>query len=240
MAEEEVNEAKVEASAGSTSPSAQGAETGTAEKKELLHPEEAITSFLLVRHGHTRATEKGLLYTDPSAELTEKGIEQAGAIAKYMTRLAPDVLLCSTAKRVVHTAKLIAPALGMEPLPYDGLSEWSVGDWEGRTYLDIKKNDPHVYKAWSEDPIRNRPPAGESIIDLCERVDGQVSKLIAMYSGQKVALITHAGIIRAILLNALGMPIDNFWRLSIPVGSISRVDFSANFATVYFVSVLPE
>jgi broad specificity phosphatase PhoE len=121
-----------------------------------------------------------------------------------------------------------------------GFDEWRVGEWEGRTYLDIKKNDPEIYAAWSKDPITNRPPGGESIEDLCERIRDNLAALIKTYEGQTVAFVTHAGIIRAILVNALGMSVHNFWRLSVPTGSVSRVDYSANFATVHFVSFRPD
>lgn len=214
--------------------------TDSSAKEEVLHPEEAVTSLLLVRHGHTRATERKLLYTDPEAELTERGVEQARQIAVYMSRLHPDTLICSTAKRVVATAKEIASVLQLEPIPVEDLSEWHVGAWEGRSYLDIKKNEPDVYKAWSRDPIRNRPPDGESIADMCARIEEQLQQVISQNRNKTVALVTHAGVIRAILLHALGMPLDNFWRLSIPVGSVSRVDFSPSFATVHFVSLRPD
>jgi broad specificity phosphatase PhoE len=209
-------------------------------KTEVLHPEEVVTKFLLIRHGHTQATERGLLYTDPEAELTEMGFEQARKVATYIQRLNPDVLVCSTAKRVVDTANCIGESLGVKPVLYEGLSEWHVGDWEGRSYLDIKKNDPEQYGAWSADPIRNRPPGGESISDVRDRVEEHLHKLVEMYSGKTVALVTHAGIIRSVLVTSLGMPIDNFWRLAIPVGSISRLDVSRSFATVQFVSFRPE
>jgi ribonuclease H / adenosylcobalamin/alpha-ribazole phosphatase len=211
-----------------------------AKKSEPLHPEEAITSLLLIRHGHTEATEAGLLYTDPAAKLTEKGIEQAKAISKWIPRHNPNVLVANTAMRVRWTADIISGASGLEPVICQGFDEWRVGEWEGRTYLDIKKNDPEIYAAWSKDPITNRPPGGESIEDLCERIRGNLEALIKTYEGQTVAFVTHAGIIRAILVNALGMSVHNFWRLSIPTGSVSRVDYSANFATVHFVSYRPD
>ena len=44
---------------------------------EELHPSESITTLYLVRHGHTRATELGLLYSDPQIEITDKGARQA-------------------------------------------------------------------------------------------------------------------------------------------------------------------
>ncbi len=207
---------------------------------EKLHPEEAITSLLLIRHGHTEATEAGLLYTDPEARLTEKGVDQAQAISKWIPKHNPQVLIANTAKRVQATADIISEATGMVPIICQGFDEWRVGEWEGRTYLDIKRNDPEIYAAWSKDPIINRPPGGESIEDLCERIRDNLLALIKTHEGKTVAFVTHAGIIRAILVNALGMSVHNFWRLSVPTGSVSRVDFSANFATVHFVSLRPE
>ncbi len=207
---------------------------------EKLHPEEAITSLLLIRHGHTEATEAGLLYTDPEARLTEKGVDQAQAISKWIPKHNPQVLIANTAQRVQATADIISEATGMVPIICQGFDEWRVGEWEGRTYLDIKKNDPDIYADWSKDPITNRPPGGESIEDLCERIRDNLLALVKTHEGKTVAFVTHAGIIRAILVNALGMSVHNFWRLSVPTGSVSRVDFSANFATVHFVSLRPD
>jgi broad specificity phosphatase PhoE len=215
-------------------------QTESSAKTEVLHPEEVVTTLLLIRHGDTQATERKLLYTDPAAELTEKGIAQAQRVAQSIAKLRPDVVLCSTAKRVVDTARIIAGVLECEPVLYNDLSEWHVGEWEGRSYLDIKKNDPELYKSWSRDPIRNRPPGGESIADLRDRVAKHIDELRVTYAGKTVALVTHAGIIRSILITSLGMPVDNFWRIAVPVGSISRVDLSSTFATVQFVSVRPE
>lgn len=214
--------------------------TEQAPKKELLHPEEIVTSLILIRHGHTEATEQGLLYTDPSAQLTTRGEEQAKAVALWIARHKPDMVLSSTARRVVDTARIVSQQLDLEPSAYEGLEEWHVGDWEGRSYLDIKKKDPDVYALWSQDPIGNRTPGGESIVDLCERTRHRLEELLIEFEGRKIALVTHSGIIRAILVHALGMDVQNFWRLSIPVGSVSRVDFSKNFATVHFVAVRPE
>lgn len=207
--------------------------------KEVLHPEESITSFILIRHGHTRATEEGRLYTDPAAELTPDGVKQAHAVAHWIKDRRPDRLLSSTSRRVLTTAEIIGSELAMPVCTVENLNEWNVGDWEGRTYLDIKKNDPELYKSWSGDPIMMRPPGGESVADMVDRVKERLDFLINEYDGKTVALVTHAGIVRSILIHALGMPVRNFWRISIPVGTISRVDFSASFATVHFMAADP-
>lgn len=214
--------------------------TSSKKESEKLHPEEAITSLLLIRHGHTDATEAGLLYTDPESQLTSKGVEQAMAIAQWLDKQNAHILMASKVRRVQSTAEIISRVTGLTPSLSEGFDEWRVGAWEGRTYLDIKRNDPDIYHEWSADPIVNLPPGGESIVDLCDRIRDNLLAMIASNEGKTVAFVTHAGIIRATLVHALGMSVHNFWRISVPVGSISRVDFSANFATVHFVSFRPD
>lgn len=208
---------------------------------EELHPLEAITSLYLVRHGHTRATELGLLYSDPKIEITEKGLAQAQAAAKYVAATKPQILLCGAAVRVAQSSQPVEQETGLKAQIVKGFEEWQVGDWEGRTYLDIKKNDPDQYRCWCADPISNAPPNGESIVQLSDRIRESLIELItnSEFEGKTIAMVTHSGIIRSIIVHALGMPIKNFWRLSIPTGSISRIDFSKNFATMHFMAQKP-
>jgi broad specificity phosphatase PhoE len=208
-------------------------------KKEPLHPEEVVTTLLLVRHGHTRATEEGKLYTDPAAELTDSGREQARAAGIWLKAQQPDVLLSSTSKRVFTSAEIAGEILKMPPVTVPGLDEWHVGEWDGRAYIDIKMEHPELYKAWSADPIANRPPGGESIADVFERAQTILAKVLQENSGRKIALVTHAGIIRSFLVHALGMPIVNFWRVNVPTGTITQIDFSPSFATVQFMAYRP-
>ena len=206
---------------------------------EPLHPEETITSFLLIRHGHTKATEEGKLYTDPNAPLTERGHEQAEALAGWLCKQPTEIILTSPSNRVRSTADIIARAADRQALVVNGLDEWHVGDWEGKSYWEIKAAEPQLYQHWSDDPIHNAPPGGESIVDLGKRVERQLQEMIATHLGKRIALVTHAGIVRGILLYALGIPVENFWRISVPTGSVSKVDFSENFATVHFVAFRP-
>jgi broad specificity phosphatase PhoE len=207
---------------------------------ETLHPEEIITSFLLIRHGATKPTEEGRIYHDPQVPLTDKGLDQARALATWLEAQKPDVLLSSPAYRVRTTAAIVGTGLRLSPTILEDLDEWRIGAWEGRTYLEIKKAEPDLYHKWSSDPIHSAPPDGESVSDLCRRVDSILPGVISQFEGRRLALVTHAGIIRAILIQALGMPVENFWRLVIPTGSVSRVDYSANFATVHFLAHRPQ
>jgi probable phosphoglycerate mutase len=135
----------------------------SAKSKEPLHPEEVVTPVFFLRHGHTQATEQGKLYTDPTAELTATGKTQAEALGQWLVKQSVDLLFSSSSKRVLTTAQLIGECIKLPPVVIPGLDEWDVGEWEGRAYVDIKAEEPDLYKAWVNDPILNKPPGGESI-----------------------------------------------------------------------------
>lgn len=207
---------------------------------DVLHPEEAVTTVFLVRHGDTRQTDEGRLYTDPEAELTNKGCEQMRAMADWLQAEEPAKLFSSSSKRVRSSADIIATHLGLETTLVEAVNAWRVGTWEGRTYLEVKKAEPDIYKAWSADPISNAPPEGEAIRDVYERATSAVRLIVKENEGKKIALVSHAEVVRALLVEALGMPLENYWRISVPTGSIAKVDYSASFATVHYVSMRPH
>jgi len=57
-----------------------------------------------------------------------------------------------------------------------------------------------------ETPTEVRFPGGESYADLRGRALEVAGELRARHSGATVAVVTHAGVVRAIVADALGMP----------------------------------
>jgi broad specificity phosphatase PhoE len=207
---------------------------------ETLHPEELVTTLFLIRHGHTAQTEAGKLYSDPESVLTDKGRAEVNALAQILPAEKPELVLTSPSVRARATADVIAGMTKLNAEVVPQLHEWQVGEWEGRSYLEIKKAEPEVYAAWSKDPIRNAPPGGESIEQLCQRAQKHVAEITTKYGGKRILLVSHAEVIRAFLVYALGMPVDNFWRLSVPTASVCKVDFSAHFATLHYSGLRPD
>lgn len=171
------------------------------------------------------------------ALLTARGKEQAQKAANWIPCEKPEVLLASAASRVRATAEIIAESLKLDIKIVPNLNEQQSGSWEGKSYLEIKKAEPELYHQWCQDPIRNAAPGGESIARLYERVVVDLEKVIAEHTGKRLVIVTHAGVIKSAIIHALGMPIDNFWRLSIPTGSASKIDYSTGFATMQYASL---
>ena len=126
-------------------------------------------------------------------------VSQTGRIAALRSLLDArnlSQILVSPALRCVQTAQALWPEHGA--FAQDGrLWEQDFGAWEGVPFTDL----PDLGPLSSEELAQHRPPEGESFLDLCARVTPALQEL-AQGSGC-VAVIAHAGVIRAGLALAL-------------------------------------
>lgn len=104
-----------------------------------------------------------------------------------------DQVISSPAKRCLQTAATLLPEMPSTSDPR--LWEQDFGAWEGLAHADL----PDLGPLTTAELAAHRPPNGESFLDLCARA------LPALHACQgRVAIIAHAGIIRAALGWALG------------------------------------
>ena len=101
------------------------------------------------------------------------------------------------------------------------LAEIDFGDWEGRRWDDI---DRESIDAWAADVLNFTPPRGESVADLQRRVIDFSGEIKATFAGASVALITHAGVIRALLGHWRGLPVAEWTQLKCDFGSCTLIE----------------
>ena len=70
-----------------------------------------------------------------------------------------------------------------------------------------------------------RFPGGESYEDLRERPVAAAAELRARHAGGTVAVVTHGGVVRAVLADALGLPSAAIFRLDVGYARVSVVDW---------------
>ncbi|MBK1733083.1 histidine phosphatase family protein [Thiococcus pfennigii] len=109
--------------------------------------------------------------------------------------------------------------LAVEP----ALREIGMGAWEGRRAVEIAAAEPVAYGAFREDPVRHRPPGGETLEALAERVGEVFDRLVALHPGRHLLLVCHAGVTRGILGHALGAAPSAWHRLRIDYAGLSRI-----------------
>jgi len=122
--------------------------------------------------------------------------------------------------------------LAVEPT----LHEIGMGAWEGRRASEVAAAEPLAYEAFRRDPVRNRPPGGETLEALAGRVGEVFDRLVCVHPGRHLLLVCHAGVSRAILGHALGAPPSAWYRLQIDYAGLSRIRYGRFGAFVEHVN----
>ena len=182
--------------------------------------------LILARHGETEVNRLGNIQGVGSAPLNETGRMQADRLARALRGDAPFALYSSPLRRALETAQAVADHAGVEIVPDDGLTEMDVGEFEGLSGPELRRRYPDVMRMWDEDACHAVMPGGESLSTVCDRAWQTVLKLAESHPDDTVVAVTHNFTIQTVVCTALGMPLNNFRRLSVDLGSITRLEVS--------------
>lgn len=107
-----------------------------------------------------------------------------------------DHIAVSPAIRCRQTAAALWP--GREAVQDEALWEQDFGAWEGVSYAHL----PDLGPMEPDELARTAPPGGESFVQVCARIVPALERLASQ--GGRVAVVAHAGTVRAGLSRALG------------------------------------
>lgn len=197
------------------------------------------TLVLFVRHGQTPTTGKELPGRRPGLHLADSGREQAQATADAVARLPKvDAIYSSPLERARETAAPIAAARGLRVQVDKGLVEVDIGDWTGEELKSVRRTP--AWKVVQRYPSGFRFPGGESFLDLQARIVGTIERLVAAHPGGTVVAVSHADVIKAAVVQALGSPLDMFQRLSISPCSVTAVAYGELAPMVLTLNWVPS
>ncbi|QTP55642.1 histidine phosphatase family protein [Billgrantia sulfidoxydans] len=110
-----------------------------------------------------------------------------------------DAVHCSDLTRCRQTlAHVIEGREQAWPMHFDArLRELDFGDYEGRTYDELKSQP--FYRAWIDSEGQQPPPGGESTAELRQRLDDWFADLVngcSPHSHHRALVVCHGGVIR--------------------------------------------
>jgi len=196
--------------------------------------------LILVRHAEPAESARGRCYGRLDLELSDRGRMQSERLATQLSAEPVAAVISSPRLRAFDTARAIAERHGLEVRVVDPLRELDFGELEGCTYDEIAATRPELYAQWMRTPTAVRFPGGESFDDLRRRVAGAVSRLREAYDGRLVLAVTHGGVVRAVLVDALGIPAERIFRLAVDTASLTRIEWIEDVPIVRSVNVGPS
>lgn len=168
-----------------------------------------MTTLYLIRHGEAEGNPEGRFLGQQDVPLTLRGHEQAAALAQRLADLPLTAVYSSDLRRAMQTAAALAAQRGLAVQPCPALREAAFGRWSGMTYAEIEAGWPEACAAWLAEPERTAPPDGECLADLRLRAMQALDALAALHAGESVAVVTHGGVLGALLTGWLG---PDAWR----------------------------
>ena len=186
------------------------------------------TNFWLIRHAIVAENERATLYGVRDVQLCPDSlvaqVPMYQALAARLPR--PATWICTPLSRTRRTAEAIFTAgypaqdLAVEP---DQL-EQALGDYPGRRHAALPpllSAPAHPFWPLAAD---ERPPNGESMAEVLNRVGAALERLAEQLDGRDVVVVSHGGAIRAAVAHAKDIEDQRALHLSIYNLSLTQLE----------------
>ena len=165
-----------------------------------------MTTLIFVRHGQSETNLQKIFAGQGNPCLTPLGHRQAECTAEYLRDFPITHIYASDLQRTMDTALPTAKMHGLEIISDRALREINAGEWEGKHYEEIKQQYPETHSVWTENVGMACPDGGERVVDLYQRINTEVERLIALHRGECIAVFSHATPARALGCRWFGFP----------------------------------
>jgi alpha-ribazole phosphatase len=183
----------------------------------------------LIRHTQTASAE-GLCYGQSNIGLATSFPEEVEILHDKLPELDDDCrVFSSPLTRCITLAETFSDSVTTDAR----LQELHFGDWEEKRFDDI---DPIALQHWADNFATAVPPNGESFGDLYQRTGEFWQELLAT-DAEQVVIVTHAGVIRALLARVLNLPLENAFQFRIDPASTHKLRSVDNYIYIEYVNL---
>lgn len=165
---------------------------------------------------------------------------QLERVAHALATVDIAAIYTSPRVRTRESAEIIARHHRCAVQVHEQLCEIDFGDFEGLAYDDIARRYPVEYRRWMDHPTEVQFPNGESFQTMRRRVQSAANELICRHGGETIAIVTHGGVNRVLLAEALGVPEANLFRIGQGYGARNLVHYIDGYPSVELMNELPE
>lgn len=196
--------------------------------------------ILLLRHGSLQTMDdKKRFIGQTDLPLSGNGRRQARFWSRQLVDWPINAIFCSDLQRCRETADTIARDRRGVVTPLTELREIHLGRWEGMRFDQVKQWWPDAFAQRGRDIAGFRPPDGESFADLRQRVVRVFERQVGQHDGN-LLFVSHAGVLRVLLCDLLGMPTANLFRIDQGPAAMNILERRSDGIRLQALNLLPD
>jgi broad specificity phosphatase PhoE len=134
-----------------------------------------------------------------------------------------DIIVTSDLQRARATGAAIAHYHQIPVYEDAAIREISLGAWEGVLHAELLERDAESITRWQHEPLNVRPPGGETLIQLRDRVARALEFWYTNYAEDTVVWVTHGGVIRVLLCHLQNVDLNSWGQFKRENASITEV-----------------
>lgn len=192
------------------------------------------TRFYFIRHGETAWNKKGIYQGWTDIELSEEGLMQAELLGKRFRHLHVDAVYSSPLKRAMATARPVAETAGVTVIADEHFKEINFGEWEGHSVPELSEKYGAAFQNFFDDPFSYPFPGEGSFDKVSKRALEGYYRLLEKHRGQSVAVISHGGLLRVLIMGIVGMDNSFYRKTWLSNTALSVVDVTEDNKTLLF------
>jgi alpha-ribazole phosphatase len=187
----------------------------------------------LVRHTKPDVAV-GVCYGQADIGLADSFENEWSMLKIKLEHLESPLVFSSPLQRCARLAERATNDFNLpSPLTDARLLELNFGDWELKSWQDIPQG---IAGEWTDEHVKQAPPNGESYADLHRRAKEFLYDLAMHQNIQQALVFTHAGVIRALVAEALKVPLREASRVEVSYGSVTHITLDAGVTRLGFVN----
>ncbi len=163
------------------------------------------TILALLRHGKTEWNEEGRIQGRHNSPLSPSGRRQVHEWGVFLRDYTTDQIIASDLGRVRETVGILQKYCGNVPVIWNAaLREQSWGQWEGKTFRELKTEQAEELAAQTRAGWDFCPPEGESRKEVLKRSLPVIMKTLQQFSGKQVLIVSHEGVVNSLIYHLAG------------------------------------
>lgn len=184
-----------------------------------------MTRLIIIRHAESEHNLLNKIQGHADSQLSKQGYRQANLLGRRIKKIKIDKIYTSDLGRAYSTTLAIAKHQKLKVIRDPLLREILLGDWEGMTPEEVDALYDKGYQRWLKKPSACVIPKAENVVHFRQRVTERVRQIARQNRGKTVLIVTHGGVITALLADWLGADFDHLLlNLAIDNTSLTVVD----------------